>query len=221
LALEDDPAGGQDRFLRPTAFLDGDHPAVSGFARAKAGGALGPVEKARRLFLAVRDDILYDPYGIEWEAAGFRASRCLERGGGYCVTKAVLLAACARASGIPARLGFADVINHLNAPRLREIMETDLFVWHGYAELRLSGRWIKATPAFNQSLCGKIGVEPVRFDGKHDALMPPTDLDGRSFMEYVRDRGRYDDVPFDAILEDTRAAYPKAFEAPASGKDRS
>ena len=28
-------------------------------------------------------------------------------------------------------------------------MGTDLFVYHGYAELFLDGKWVKATPAFN------------------------------------------------------------------------
>jgi len=33
---------------------------------------------------------------------------CLARGSGFCVGKAALLAAAVRASGIPARVGFAD-----------------------------------------------------------------------------------------------------------------
>ena len=42
-------------------------------------------------------------------------SATLARGYGFCVNKAVLLAALARAVGIPARLGFADVRNHLSS----------------------------------------------------------------------------------------------------------
>ncbi len=41
--------------------------------------------------------------------SSIKASAVLARGEGYCVAKAVLLAACLRSQKIPARLGFADV----------------------------------------------------------------------------------------------------------------
>src|SRR5574341_322846 len=65
--------------------------------------------------------------------------------------------AVARVVGIPARVGYADVRNHLSTPKLRELVGGDLFVWHGYAELHLEGRWVKATPAFNLTLCERFG----------------------------------------------------------------
>jgi hypothetical protein len=193
--------------------IDCDHPAVIAFAEEHGGGDPDPRETARALFLAVRDGIRYDPYRIEWSVEGFKASRCLERGFGYCVTKAVLLAALGRVKGIPTRLGFADVRNHLATTRLKAVMESDLFVYHGYTEFLLEGKWVKATCAFNRSLCRLFRVPPLDFDGEHDALFQPFDSKGLRFMEYVRDRGYFTDVPLETIHAAMRKAHPKAFEA--------
>ncbi|MFN8602708.1 MAG: transglutaminase domain-containing protein [Candidatus Binatia bacterium] len=200
-----------DRFLRPTPIIDSDHPAVIAYARAAAGDATDPRERAIRLYHEVRDDVVYDPYGLGLDVAGMRASATLANRRGWCVAKAALLAACARAEGIPARLGFADVRNHLSTEKLRAAMGTDLFVFHGNTELLLDGRWVKATPAFNKELCAKFGVPPLEWDGVHDSLLQAHDGAKRTFMEYVRDRGSYDDVPLDEILAAFREHYPTMF----------
>ena len=88
----------------------------------------------------------------------YRASGCLARGAGFCVGKAALLAATARAADIPARVGFADVRNHLTSPRLRRLMTTDVFYYHGYAELYLDGAWVKATAVFDKTLSERVGI---------------------------------------------------------------
>ena len=197
--------------LQPTPIIDSDHPAVIAYARNAAGGATEPRARAIRLYRAVRDDVIYDPYGLGLDVAGMRASTTLAHRRGWCVAKAALLAACARAEGIPARLGFADVRNHLSTEKLRAAMGTDLFVFHGNTELYLDGRWVKATPAFNKELCAKFGVEPLEWDGIHDSLLQAYDGAQRTFMEYVRDRGSYDDVPLDEILAAFREHYPTMF----------
>jgi len=161
--------------LAPTPFIDSDHPLVVALAARATAGLSEPRQRAVALYDAVRDEVRYDPYRIEHSRAGFRASRCLETGQGFCITKAVLLAAAARAASIPARLGFADVRNHLTTAKLAQSMGTDLFVFHGYAELWLDGRWVKATPAFNLSLCEKFGVKPLAFDGASDSVFQPFD----------------------------------------------
>lgn len=94
--------------------------------------------------------------------------------------KAALLAALYRAGGIPARVGHADVRNHLTSPRLMELMGSDEFVYHGYTEMWIAGTWVKATPAFNLSLCEKVGMRPLDFDGFADSLFHPQDLSGAS-----------------------------------------
>jgi transglutaminase-like putative cysteine protease len=187
--------------------VDSDHPAVQAFAAEHARGA-GDRERAVALHYAVRDGFRYDPYRIDLGTEGMRASTVLAQGYGWCVNKAALLAAAARAVGIPARLGFADVRNHLSTQRMRDTMATDVFVWHGYAELWLEDRWVKATPAFNLALCERFGLLPLEFDGRTDSIYHPFDKSGQRHMEYLRDRGAFTDIPLARILADFRQAYP-------------
>jgi transglutaminase-like putative cysteine protease len=197
-----------DAYLRPGRFIDSDHPAVRSFARQHADPSMPARDIAIRLYYAVRDGFRYDPYRVDLSEAGLKASRVIENGFGFCIPKAALLAAAARASGVPARLGFADVRNHLTSPRLRDLMKTDLFVFHGYAELFIDGAWRKATPAFNLALCEKAKVKPLEFDGHSDSIFHEFDALGRRHMEYVNDRGSYADVPRDEILAVFQAVYP-------------
>lgn len=194
--------------LAATALVDSTHPEVAAFA---ARHAQGDDDRARAvaLYYAVRDGFRYDPYRLDLSAAGMRASTVLGQGYGWCVTKAALLAAAARAAGIPARLGFADVRNHLSTQRMRETMTTDVFIWHGYTELWLEGRWVKATPAFNVELCERFGLLPLEFDGRADSIYHPFDRSGQRHMEYLQDRGSYADVPLERMVADFRAVYPR------------
>ncbi|QHE74093.1 transglutaminase family protein (plasmid) [Rhodococcus sp. ZPP] len=195
-------------FLVATDFLDIEHEAVRAFTAAAIGDASTDRDKAKRLFAAVRDEVWYNPYTVSDDPAHYRASFVLEAGRAYCVPKAVLLTAVCRAAGIPARLGFADVRNHLQTESLRALMGgTDLFVYHGYSNLYIDGRWLKATPAFNTELCARFGVPPVEFDGEHDALLHAFTADGTQHMEYVRERGVFDDLPLIAILTELRNTY--------------
>ncbi len=204
----DDPAA----CLRPTRFVDSDSPEIIAYARRAAGDAEDNLEKARRLYLAVRDDLRYDPFLVGLEPEGYTAGSTLARGSGFCVTKAAVLAAVARAEGIPARLGYADVRNHLTSPRLLELMGTDVFAYHGYTELYLGGKWLKATPAFNLSLCHKAKILPLEFDGENDSIYHPFDTEGRRHMEYLRYRGVYLDVPLEDMLRCFAELYPMSAE---------
>jgi transglutaminase-like putative cysteine protease len=202
--------------LSPTAAIDSDHPTIRAFAHEHARGD-SVRERAVSLYLAVRDQVRYDPYRIDPSPTGMRASTTLRQGHGWCVPKAVLMAAVARAVGIPARLGFADVKNHMSTEKLRQTMGSDLFVWHGYTELWIDGAWRKATPAFNLSLCEKFGLLPLEFDGVHDSLYHPYDRAGRRHMEYVNERGSFDDLPLERITADFAVIYPGFGQATAEG----
>jgi len=197
-------------YLKPGRFVDSDHAAVIAFSREHSKGK-GDREKAVSLYYAVRDRIRYNPFQNFTLDDTYRASVCIDQGSGWCVPKAALLAACARAVGIPARLGYADVRNHITTPELTAKMGTDLFVFHGYTELLLEGSWVKSTPAFNLSLCTRFRVKPLEFDGVTDSLFHPFDEDNRRHMEYVRDRGAYADVPADEIRRVFSETYPKYF----------
>lgn len=209
----------ESRWLEPTWYLDSDSEAVDRFAADAAGDVADPVEVAQRLFLAVRDRIRYDPYGLDPAPEAFRASTVATCARNWCVPKSVLLAATARNRGIPARLGFADVRNHLTSEKLSRSMGTDLFAWHGYAELLLNGRWVKLSTAFNIELCERFGVKALEFDGVHDALMHPYDTHGNRHMEYVHQRGSYDDLPLQEIFETFVEVYP-GWERDEHGRPR-
>jgi len=194
-------------FLSPATYIDSGHPAVIAYASKSAKGET-PLERAVSLYYAVRDGIRYNPFLDFSREESYQASHCIAAGEGFCIGKAALLAACARADGIPARVGFADVKNHLTTPALRARMGTDLFVYHGYAELLLDGNWVKATPAFNVELCRRFKVKPLEFDGREDSIFHPFDEDNRRHMEYLRDRGSHADVPVAEIMRVFRETYP-------------
>jgi transglutaminase-like putative cysteine protease len=199
-----------NEFLQSARYVDSAHPGVVSFSKKYLKGT-GDRERAVSLYYAVRDVIRYNPFLDFSDPLVFKASAVLAADEGFCVGKASLLAACARAAGIPARVGFADVKNHLTSPRLAETMGSDLFVYHGYTDLYLDGNWVKATPAFNLELCTRFRVKPLEFDGREDSIFHPFDQDNRRHMEYLRDRGTHADVPVDAIQQAFREAYPRFY----------
>jgi transglutaminase-like putative cysteine protease len=197
-----------NQFCAAGVFIDSDSPAVAAFARSSVTGENEPLGAMLRLYTAIRDGIVYDPYVDLADRINYRASDVLAAGRGFCIGKAALLAAAARSLGVPARVGYADVRNHLTSPRLRQLIGTDLFVWHSYADIFLGGRWVKATPAFDRTLCDRVGIKTLEFNGRSDSLFHPFDRAGRRHMEYVRDRGTFIDVPFESIQVDFRDKYP-------------
>ena len=207
-------------YLQPTVYLDSDSEDVRAFAERVCSGGGTPTEKAISLYYAVRDEIRYDPYDAPLTVAGMRASATIAKGSGFCITKAVVLAAVGRQQGIPTRLGFADVQNHLATARLRERMGSDIFRYHGYTEFFLDQRWVKATPAFNLALCQRFNVKPLEFNGRDDSIFHEFNTLGQMHMQYIRDHGVYADLPFADILATFRRYYPAMFtEATASGAD--
>ena len=195
-------------YLTAGTYIDSDKAQVIAFAKQASEGASDQRASALRLYAAVRDGIVYDPYVNFADPANYRASGVLASGRTFCIGKSALLAASARAIGVPSRVGFADVRNHLTSPRLYEKTKTDIFIWHSYTELYLSGRWVKATPAFDRALCERAGIKPLEFDGETDSLFQPFDPSGRRHMEYLKDRGQYSDVPFDIIKAEFMTSYP-------------
>jgi transglutaminase-like putative cysteine protease len=204
-------------FLEPGRFTDSNARNVMAFARTAAIGERDEIGRAIALYRAVRDQVLYDPYVDLWSPASYRASEVLALGRGFCVGKAALLAAAARVAGVPARVGYADVRNHLTSPRLIELFGSDVFIWHSYADLHLDGRWVKATPAFNAALCARLGLAVLEFDGRSDSLFQQFDRSGRRHMEYLHDRGSFADVPFQLIRDDFRRNYPALSKTAVSG----
>jgi transglutaminase-like putative cysteine protease len=197
-----------EKYLLPTPIIDSDHKDVIAYAMQKVGEiGQDPVAMAVKLYYAVRDDIWYDPYYPFYLPEHYRASNVLKSGRGYCVSKASLLCALGRACGIPSRIGFADVRNHLATRQLIEFMGSDIFVYHGFIEFFLEGKWIKATPAFNYELCLRHKVRPLEFNGREDSLFHPYNEEKKLFMEYVAYHRVYDDIPVDRIVAAWKQAY--------------
>ena len=99
--------------------------------------------------------------------------------------------------------------NHLSSEKLREKMGTNYFAWHGFTEVFLDGRWVKASPTFNSTLCSRFGVAPLDFDGDTDALLQAYDGEGRTFMKYEVLHGAFHDVPAKFLIAEMARLYPQ------------
>lgn len=205
--------------LTATRFIDSDHPDIMAFARQHAGtGDLRA--QAVALAAAVRDAVPYSLYAFRLEPEVLIASQVLRQESAFCVPKAVLLAAVARAAGIPSRVGFADVRNHLTSPRFAAMMDVTDFRWHAYTALRIDGQWLKATPAFDRTMCEKHGVAVLDFDGRQDSIFQPFDASGRRSMEYVDFHGEFDDLPIERFQSEMNRIYPRLLAGCAAERAR-
>ena len=196
-----------DEYLLPSPGVTCQAPQVLDLARRAVRGAADERQAAVSLFEQAREAVAYSPYVPFWAMEHYEAPAVLGRGYGYCVQKSALLAALARAAGIPARLGFADIENHLLGERFLSYLGTNLMTFHCWAELWLSGRWIKATPSFERRLCQEQGWRLVDFDGQNDAMLPADDLAGRPHIIYLRHHFTSAGVPLAEIL----AAWEKVY----------
>jgi len=202
------PVAGPE-YLQSTRFIDSDSDAVRQFAAQATAGETSDIGRAVKLFYAVRDGIRYDPFSMRLEPDIYVASHVLAAKSAYCIPKAILLAAAARALGIHCAIGLSDVVNHLTTEKLKALMGgSTYFMHHGYAVLYLDGKWVKAAPAFNIELCTRFGVLPTDFDGRSDAIFQPYDAKQRRHMEYVKDHGMWSEFPYDKVEADFRAFYP-------------
>lgn len=189
-----------EKYLTPTSIIDSDCISIQVKSRDLTRGQENSIDKAKGLFYFVRDGIKYNMFASKSLPEHFRASNTLSRREGYCVQKAVLLAALARAAGIPAGLGFANLRNNLLPKKVLTQLGTNIISFHAYTELYIDGRWVKATPAFDLKMCRENRIIPVEFDGKNDAIFHSHNQDGKLHIEYVKDHGHYEDVPLDKIL---------------------
>jgi transglutaminase-like putative cysteine protease len=197
-----------EQYLAPTYFIDSDSDFVRSTAFRLTYNSVDKLEKAISLFYWTRDNIKYDAYSLSSLKRHYKASKIIQEGKGWCVQKAILLTALARAVEIPARLHFADIRNYQTPDKLKKTIGTDVFLYHGYTDLYLNGKWVKATPAFNKELCDKFGYKTVEFDGIHNAILPARTLKNERYVEYLMDRGTNHDLPFKEIFMTFFEKYP-------------
>jgi transglutaminase-like putative cysteine protease len=196
------------KYLNPTSIIDSDSKIIIDYAMSVIKDADDdPISKAIHLYYAIRDGIWYDPYIPFYRPEHYRSSNVLKRGRAFCIGKAGLLCAVGRACGIPTRLGFADVHNHLATQQLIDYLGSDIFSYHGFMEFYLDGKWVKATPAFNKELCHRAKVTPLEFNGREDSIFQPYNDEKKLFMEYITDHGTAADIPLDRIVEAWKATY--------------
>ena len=201
-----------EEYLNPTSFLDSDHPTIQEFAYQHTIEQTTLREKAVALYYVIRDRLAYYPYYLDLRPQGLKASYILTKESGYCVEKSILMAASCRALGIPARLGFATVRNHLSTERVEQFLGTNEMVFHGYVDLYLEEKWVKATPVFNQKLCEKLKVAPLEFDGREDSIFQEYSPGGDRFMDYIHEYGVFEDMPFELFVKELKEHYPMLFE---------
>ena len=195
-------------YLSPTPIIDCDAKAIVDYAGSIVEHVDDePVPRAVSLYYAVRDGIWYDPYLPFYRPEHYRSSNVLKRGRSFCIGKAGLLCALGRACGIPSRLGFADVHNHLATQQLIDYLGSNIFSYHGFMEFYLEGKWVKATPAFNLELCRKARVTPLEFNGREDSIFQPYNEEKKLFMEYITFHGTYTDIPVDQIVAAWKSTY--------------
>lgn len=194
-----------NQYLISTEYFDYHHRAVENLFQQITSTAEKDI--AIEIYYLVRDNFLYNPYCFFDGPDSFKASYCFKNGEGYCIPKACLMVALCRKAGIPARLGLADVVNHLATPKLLETLGTDVFSMHGYVDLFINGKWIKATPAFNKSLCEKMNTLPLEFNGEDDSVFQAFTGEGQKHMEYLADWGTFAELPLDFIMMNLEKHY--------------
>lgn len=203
-------------YLAPAEYVDSDHPAIRARAEELCASARDDAAKARAIFDFVREIVYHAADFADLDS--YRASHVLKAGHGYCGAKASLFAALCRASGLPARILFADVTNHISTPKHQASFGTNLYAWHGYNEVMVEGRWVKASPTFNSSMCAKVGVTPLEFDGRSDAILQAFDTQGRTYMRYEKFHGAFHDVPAKFLAAEMYRLYPDVCAAIRDGK---
>jgi transglutaminase-like putative cysteine protease len=113
--------------------------------------------------------------------------------------KAGLYAALCRASGIPARVGFQNLVDYKITGRFRELMGTNELSGHGMNAVYLDGRWLAVDCTLDRGLVERKDYRLVEFDGRKDALLPRTDRAGKPHFTILKQRGFYNDIPLFAI----------------------
>lgn len=198
-------------YLSPSYYFDFESDVIQKLISELKDNRLSDKEKAIGMYLKVRDNWRYDPYTISLAKESFRASVIAQKSTGNCVEKSILLIACLRALGLPARLHLGKVKNHIAVERLTEKYGSNELTPHGMLNVYLNNKWLKLSPAFNKSLCEKFKVAPLDFDGENNSFLQQFNSEGNLFMEYTADYGHFEDVPLDFMKRNIKEHYPHIF----------
>ncbi|WP_298504869.1 transglutaminase domain-containing protein [uncultured Maribacter sp.] len=199
-------------YLSATYFFDYESDTIQNLIKEYNNTSLSKKEIAKLVYLKVRDSWRYNPYSITFSKENYRASELSKKTKGHCVDKSIILIACLRGLGIPARIHLAKVKNHIGVARLIEKFGSNELTNHGMVNAHIEGKWVKLSPAFNASICKMFNVSPLDFDGENDSILQEFNKDGNLFMEYVEDYGYFDDVPIEFMRNSAKEHYPHIFD---------
>jgi transglutaminase-like putative cysteine protease len=182
--------------LRPSFCINSDAVNIREKASKLTGSLRSDRDKARKIFEFVRDEIVYNFAPDVKERKDFRASHALDMGNGFCMQKAALFAALCRASGVPARIGFQDIVDYKIVGPFFRLMGSNELTHHGMSAVYLDGRWIRLDCTLDRGLAERKNYRLVEFDGRHDALLPETDRAGKPHFTILKQSGLYNDTPW-------------------------
>lgn len=198
-----------EAYLKATYFLDFENVAIQEYIQPFKHHT-NAMNRATAFYNFVRDGFLYDPYHLDLRAEQLKASQIITKSRAWCVEKAIVFAAGLRALGIPSRLGYAIVENHIGLEKMERVLRTSKIVFHGYVDVFLNNKWTKATPAFDQRVCVLNGVEPLIWNATEDSLFQEF-IHGKKYMQYHHDYGVFEDVPHALMHDEMRKHYPHLF----------
>ena len=181
--------------LRSTFCIDSNSPIIREQASKLTATCRNAREKARKIFDFVRDEIAYNFAPDVKAREDFRASHTLVTGNGFCMQKAALFAALCRSSGIPARIGFQDIVDYKIVGRFFEMMGNNQLIHHGMNAVYLNGRWIRVDCTLDRGLVERKNYRLVEFDGVHDAILPKTDRARKPHFTILKQSPFYNDTP--------------------------
>ena len=200
------------QYLKPAEFIDSNDEAVKEYAHNVTRGLKYDTEKAVELFYAVRDDFKFDLNHIDLHPSKLKASALVKRGVGTDIEKSNLLAASARAVGIPSRVSFSNLRSNLTSEQLGAVLQSDLLVFHSYAELWMGNHWVKLSPVFNQEACDYLDLPPLDFGIPEEKVFAKHHKSRRKYLKYVHQYGSFPDLPYDLYISELRKYYPHLFK---------
>ncbi len=160
--------------LTATPTIDSDNPRIVETMRRVTEGRSSPLDRVRALYELVRDG------STDADCASYTASAVLDCGGNSCYQRSILLAALARAAGIPSRLHLQRV--KIKAWRSGDKPPRDIVFAHGITGVFVDGRWrlleVVGNPRKWVLWTGesrRAGEMPLPFSTDGDTLLPSDD----------------------------------------------
>jgi len=163
------PPISNEKYLRSTRLCECDAPEIRAIAKKLGAGKLSDIEFANAAYKWVMEEKKFVAKPMIGALQVFKSK------GGVCLDQLSLLAAIARAGGIPARyrlygLTFTEPLYDIFVapnPIVNETFEMLGFIesLHGEAELYVNGEWIAGDPTFSPELSAGLGL-PITYLGE-------------------------------------------------------